>query len=86
VTQDQFSLVSEKVFGIPEDNFTKNIELDDDDDDAHAEFYLLMISDFKVLELCFSDFVLIWGQSPSGLANTRRWLPVLMCCSTLCVG
>jgi hypothetical protein len=27
VTQDQFTLVSEKVFGIPEENFTKNIEL-----------------------------------------------------------
>ena len=27
VTQDQFSLVSEKVFGIPEKNFTINIEL-----------------------------------------------------------
>jgi hypothetical protein len=27
VTKDQFSLVSEKVFGIPEDNFTINIEL-----------------------------------------------------------
>ncbi len=27
MTQDQFSLVSEKVFGIPEENFTKNIEL-----------------------------------------------------------
>jgi hypothetical protein len=29
VTQDQFSLVSEKVFGILEDNFTINIELFD---------------------------------------------------------
>ncbi len=27
VMQDQFTLVSEKVFGIPEENFTKNIEL-----------------------------------------------------------
>jgi hypothetical protein len=27
VTQDQFALVSEKVFGTPEDNLTKNIEL-----------------------------------------------------------
>jgi hypothetical protein len=27
VTQDQFSLVSEKDSGIPEDNFIKNIEL-----------------------------------------------------------
>ncbi len=27
VTQDQFTLVSEKVFSIPEENFTKNIEL-----------------------------------------------------------
>ncbi len=27
VAQDQFTLVSEKVFGIPEENFTKNIEL-----------------------------------------------------------
>ncbi len=27
VTQDQFTLVLEKVFGIPEDNFTINIEL-----------------------------------------------------------
>jgi hypothetical protein len=27
VMQDQFTLVSEKVFGIPEDNFTINIEL-----------------------------------------------------------
>jgi hypothetical protein len=27
VTQDQFTLVSEKVFGSPEENFTKNIEL-----------------------------------------------------------
>jgi hypothetical protein len=27
VTQDQFTLMSEKVFGIPEENFAKNIEL-----------------------------------------------------------
>jgi hypothetical protein len=27
VTQDQFALVLEKVFGTPEDNLTKNIEL-----------------------------------------------------------
>jgi hypothetical protein len=27
VTQDQFSLVSKKDFGIPEDNFSKNIEV-----------------------------------------------------------
>jgi hypothetical protein len=27
VTQDQYALVSEKVFGTPEDNLTKNIEL-----------------------------------------------------------
>jgi hypothetical protein len=27
VTQDQFSLVSKKVFGIPADNFTINIKL-----------------------------------------------------------
>jgi hypothetical protein len=27
VTQDQFSLVSEKLFGIPDDSFTKTIEL-----------------------------------------------------------
>jgi hypothetical protein len=29
VTQDQFSLVSKKDFGIPEDNFSKNIEVFD---------------------------------------------------------
>jgi hypothetical protein len=53
---------------------------------AHAEFDHLMITAFLSFLSSALAILSLYGANRLGQANTERWLPVLMWCSTLCVG